>query len=290
MNQDFLDSLPDDIKEDLEAQSKSQGDDENPVYRSTQNQTELKKRELEDLKIRIQQDLDDLEKKLAEDSDKRINQYELKVFGSDFFRTYQSTYMPINEPNLSSSYVLDFGDALEIQLVGRENDTKIVPLKRDGSINIENIQPIRLIGLSLGEAISIIKSKVSSAYVGTEAFITLANVRDINVLVSGNAFNPGIYTVSGNSNILHVLGIAGGINEYGSYREINLIRDQKVIETLDMYDVLITGIYSSKTTLKSGDVIFVKPSKKIVSIDGAVKIPARYELLEEQYLSDLIKY
>ncbi len=290
MNPDFLDSLPDDIRQDLEAQSKSQGDSENPVYRGLQNQSELKKRELEDLKIRLKQDLDYLEKRLAEDSDNKTNQYDLKVFGSDFFSTYQSTYMPINEPNLSSSYVLDFGDALEIQLVGRVNETKIFQIKRDGSINIENIQPIKLIGLSLGDAISIIKSKVSSAYVGTEAFITIANVRDINVLVSGNAFNPGIYTVSGNSNLLHVLSIAGGINEYGSYREINLIRDQKVIETLDMYDVLITGIYKSKSTLKTGDVIFVKPSKKIVSIDGAIKIPAKYELLDEQYLSDLIKY
>ena len=290
MNPDFLNSLPDDIRQDLETQSKSQGDAENPVYRGLQNQSELKKRELEDLKIRLKQDLDYLEERLAEDSGNKTNQYDLKVFGSDFFSTYQSTYMPINEPNLSSSYVLDFGDALEIQLVGRVNETKIFQIKRDGSINIENIQPIKLIGLSLGDAISIIKSKVSSAYVGTEAFITLSNVRDINVLVSGNAFNPGIYTVSGNSNLLHVLSIAGGINEYGSYREINLIRDQKVIETLDMYDVLITGIYKSKSTLKSGDVIFVKPSKKIVSINGAIKIPAKYELLDEQYLSDLIKY
>ena len=84
-------------------------------------------------------------------------------------------------------------------------------------------------------------SVINSSYTGTKAYITLANIRDINVLVSGNAFNPGVYTVNGNSNMLHALGVAGGINEYGSYREINLIRNQKVIETLDMYDVLITG-------------------------------------------------
>ena len=64
--------------------------------------------------------------------------------------------------------------------------------------------------------------------------------------------------------MLHALGVAGGINEYGSYREINLIRNQKVIETLDMYDVLITGTYSSRTILQSGDIIFVKPVKKLL--------------------------
>ena len=145
-------------------------------------------------------------------------------------------------------------------------------------------------GLSLTDATQIVKSKVNDTYIGTEAFVTLASLRDINVLVSGGAYNPGIYTVSGNSNILHVLGVAGGINEYGSYREINLIRNQQVIETLDMYDVLITGEFYSKTTLKSGDVIFIKPVKKLVTIDGAVKIPAQYELIEDQSLSELFKY
>ncbi|MDA7695802.1 SLBB domain-containing protein [Gammaproteobacteria bacterium] len=290
LNQDFLDSLPDDIRDDLENTAKDQSKNENPVYRSLQNQTELKKRELEDLKAKLKLDLEYLEKRLAEDGENKTVQYELKVFGSEFFSTYQSTYMPISEPNLSPSYVLDFGDALEIQLVGRENKSNIFEIKRDGSINIENIKPIKLIGLSLGEAISIIKSKIAATYVGTEAYITLSNVRDINVLVSGNAFNPGIFTVSGNSNMLHVLGIAGGINEYGSYREINLIRDQKVIETLDMYDVLITGAYKTSVSLRSGDIIFVKPINKLVSIDGAVKIPGKYEMLDNQTLSDLVEY
>ena len=89
---------------------------------------------------------------------------------------------------------------------------------------------------------------------------------------------------------MHVIGVAGGINEFGSYREINLIRNQEVIETLDIYDILITGNYLTKTTLKSGDVIFVTPVKKMVSIDGAVKIPARYELDKDQQLYDLIGY
>ena len=71
------------------------------------------------------------------------------------------------------------------------------------------------------------KIKVKSSYIGTEAFVSLSNIRDINILVSGNAYNPGIYTLSGNSNMLHAIGVAGGINEYGSYRKINLIRNNK---------------------------------------------------------------
>ena len=87
-----------------------------------------------------------------------------------------------------------------------------------------------------------------------------------------------MYTLSGNSNILHALSVAGGINDFGSYREVNLIRNGKIIETLDIYDLLISGKYNLKKRLRTGDVIFVESVKNIVDVDGAVKRPARYEL------------
>ena len=286
----FLDSLPNNIKKDIEDQAKENTGNEEPIYRSIENQTKLEKKRLEDLKKRLEADLALLEEKLKEDEDNVKNKDDLEVFGSSFFSTYQSTYMPINEPNLSPSYILDYGDYLRIQFVGEQNENKNYMINRDGSINIQNLEPIILSGLTFEDASKIIKSRVKSSFIGTEAFITLSNIRDINVLVSGNAFNPGIYTVSGNSNILHVIGVAGGINDFGSYREINLIRNEEVIETLDIYDILITGKYKTKTTLRSGDVIFVTPVKKIVSIDGAVKIAAKYELDNDQYLYDVINY
>lgn len=290
LDESFLDSLPNNIKKDIEEQAKENTGNEEPIYRSIENQTKLEKQRLEDLKKRLEADLALLEEKLKEDEDNVKNKNDLEVFGSSFFSTYQSTYMPINEPNLSPSYILDYGDYLRIQFVGDQNENKNYMINRDGSINIQNLEPIILSGLTFEDASKIIKSRVKSSFIGTEAFITLSNIRDINVLVSGNAFNPGIYTVSGNSNLLHVIGVAGGINEFGSYREINLIRNEEVIETLDIYDILITGKYKTKTTLRSGDIIFVAPVKKIVSIDGAVKIPAKYELKDDQYLYDVIDY
>lgn len=290
LNDAFLESLPNELREDIQNRIETKTSNEEPTYRSIQNQTKLEKKRLEDLEKRLEEDLKYLKEKLEEDEDKIDKRFDLKIFGIDFFRTYQSTYMPINEPNLSPSYILDFGDILEIQLVGQENEVQDYQIKRDGSINIPDVGPIKLSGLSMSEASELIKAKVNLTYVGTKTFVSLSNLRDINVLVSGNAYNPGIYTVSGNSNILHVVGIAGGINENGSFREIQLIRNQQVIETLDMYDVLITGKFNTKNTLKSGDVIFVKPVNKIVSIDGAVKVPAKYELIDGQNLYDLIDY
>ena len=101
--------------------------------------------------------------------------------------------MPINEPNLDSSYILDFGDVLEIQLVGQTNSTEEYMVNRDGSISIDDFGKIKISGLKLGDAIELIESKISASFIGTRALISLTNIRDVNVLVSGNAFNPGVY-------------------------------------------------------------------------------------------------
>lgn len=290
LDKDFLESLPKSMQEEVLKRAESGSLQEESVYRGITSQTELEKKNLEDLKKRLEEDLLFLEKQLAKEKDGEFDADDLILFGSNFFSTYQSTFMPINEPNLSSSYILDFGDILDIQLIGQKDLEEQLQIKRDGSINLPDVGKIKLAGLSLNEASLLIKAKVREAFVGTETFVSLFNVRDINVLVSGNAYKAGIYTISGNSNMLHALAVAGGINEYGSYREINLIRNKEVVATLDMYDVLITGEYDNNIQLNSGDVIFVKPIKKIVSVDGAVKIPARYELNENQNLSEALAY
>lgn len=288
IDESFLNSLPKDLQDDIQKRAEDNNDQE-PVYTSIQNQSKLEKLELEDLKNRLEEDLNLLKEKLETDGIDSDNK-KLKIFGSDFFSTYQSTYMPVNEPNLSSSYILEYGDSLEVQLIGQVDSINTYQIKRDGTINIPDIGPITLSGLNLQDASSLINARINSSFIGTQAFISLKNIRDINVLVSGNAYRPGIYTLSGNSNMLHAIAVAGGINEFGSYRVIKLIRDSEVIETLDMYDILITGNYSSKIKLKSGDTIFVEPVKKIVAVDGAVKIPAKYELLDNQYLSSVVEY
>ena len=289
-DESFLDSLPEDIREDLVNRSEENTKELDENYRPSQYSSKLQQfEELIDLKSRIEQDLRELEKRLQSDERLEINP-ELKLFGSDFFNTFQTSFMPINEPNPDSSYTLGVGDVLSIQLVGQKDIIEDFLINGDGSINFPDIGEIVLIGLSLDEASKLIKSRVNSSFIGTEAFISMSKLRDVNVLITGDAQNPGIYTLSGNSNILQAINIAGGISEYGTFREINLVRDNKIIEVLDVYELLINGNFNLKERLRSGDVIFINPRKSVVSIDGAVKRPAKYELLDEQNLGDVINY
>ena len=213
-----------------------------------------------------------------------------KRFGAKIFNMMQTSFMPINEPNFDSSYVLDFGDTLEIQLVGQQNSIEELSIKRDGSINISEIGKLSVAGLSLESASSLIKNKITNAYIGIEAFVTLVNIRDIQVLITGNAYNPGIYTLNGNSNLLHALSMAGGVDDNGSYRKIDLIRNDEVIKTIDLYDIFIDGKSGFGDRLRSGDTILVRPSIKMVTLSGAIKRPGLYELKEGDNFSDLLKY
>ena len=289
-DQEFLDSLPDDVREDLETRSQTRVEQANETYRPYLYSSKLSQaEELLSLKDRLEKDLLDLERRLDTGENLSISE-ELKLYGSDFFNTFQTSFMPINEPNPDSGYMLDVGDILQVQLVGQNDYIEDFLINSDGSINLPDIGKIVVAGLSLNDTSQLIKSKVNSAFIGTEAFITLSEIRDVNILVTGNAQNPGIYTLTGNSNILHAISAAGGISEFGSLREINLLRDNTIIESLDVYDLLIEGQYNLKKRLRSGDVVFIEARKNIVTIDGAINRPAMYEAFDDQKLKSIIEY
>ena len=261
-NEAYLESLPEAVREDIKERMDQQKASEKASYRRLS-------------------ETDSGIKKTPNGDD---------VFGSQFFNSMQTSFMPISTPNLDDSYVLDFGDVLRIQLLGQQDSIDSYRLERDGSINLPDIGQIKLAGLSLGEASKLIKSKVNQAYIGTDSFISLENIRDVSVLLAGDVFNPGVYTLNGSSNMLHALNVAGGISGFGSYRSIKLIRNEKVIETLDIYDILIEGKSTSKNRLRSGDIIFVDPRINVITIEGAFKRPFRYELLADENISNAISY
>ena len=290
LDPEFLESLPDDIRKDIQETNQRKADGTAETYSPYIYSSKLKKAEtFLKLKDRLESDLLELERRI--DTEDAINlSQDLKLYGSDFFNTFQTSFMPINEPNPDSGYMLDVGDVIEIQLVGPNEYEEELIIKSDGSVSVSEIGKVVIAGLSLNDASLLIKSKVNKAFIGNEAFISLTKIRDVNILVTGNALNPGIYTLTGNSNILHALSAAGGVSEFGSLREINLIRDNNIIETLDVYDLLIEGKYNLKKRLRSGDVVFVEAKKNIVTIDGAVHRPAMYEVFDDQKLISIINY
>jgi protein involved in polysaccharide export with SLBB domain len=140
------------------------------------------------------------------------------------------------------------------------------------------------------KAEEIVQSFVDSISIGVDAFLSLKSIRDVQILITGGIENPGIYTLSGGSNILGALNIAGGISKSGSFRNIELRRGGQLIKEYDLYDIFVYGNFDEKITLRSGDTLFVHPSSSLIPISGAVSYEAIFEMQQDETLKDLVEF
>ena len=121
LDNNFLESLPEDIRRDVAERADGKRDATDQNYNSFLYSSKLEQdEELLNLKKRLESDLKELERRLKRD-EKLILDDDLKLFGSNFFKTFQTSFMPINEPNPDSTYTLDIGDILNIKLIGQKS-------------------------------------------------------------------------------------------------------------------------------------------------------------------------
>ncbi len=214
----------------------------------------------------------------------------IETFGLNIFKDSPTTFAPVDLAPAPLDYVIGPGDELRIQLFGTENINRLIKVNREGNIVIPEIGSIQASGLKFSDLNEKVKNLVNASLIGTNVEISLTKVRSIQIFVLGNALNPGAYTVSSLSNITNVLFFSGGPNENGSLREISLKRDGVLIGNFDFYDLLINGNISSELKIMSNDVLVINPIRKSVKIMGEIRNPAKYELLEKEDFSDLLRF
>lgn len=214
---------------------------------------------------------------------------ELRQFGYDLFGDTPDAFTPVADVPPPDSYVLGPGDNLVIQLYGKENSSYNLVVNRDGQIQLPEIGPITLAGLTFSDARQLLMDTVTQQMIGVKASVTMGSLRSIRIFVLGEALQPGSYTVSSLSTMTNALFASGGISKIGSLRNIQLKRQGKLITTLDLYDLLLNGDTSDDARLLPGDVIFIPPIGATVGISGEVKRPAIYELKKENNVIDAIQ-
>jgi len=270
LNEDFLKSLPEEIRTDYLREMSEANEVKDEVYNAPKTTVDTLESNLQKIQLQLMQ----IERSLELEGESG----ELKRFGPDFFNTTQSTFMPINEPNFASDYVVDRGDTLKIQMIGQQSDEISAIIQQDGSVNIPKVAAINVAGLTLKDAGAVIQATLAEAFIGVTSFTTLTNMRNITVLVIGNTESPGVYTLNGGSNVLSVLNASGGISDKGSFRSVHIKRDNKIIDDIDLYEVLINGNLKFSHGLRSGDAVIVQSKGPEISISGGVNNPGIYEL------------
>jgi len=212
----------------------------------------------------------------------------LKPFGYDLFEGVPSTFAPVTDIQVPIDYVVGPGDTLNIQLFGNESSKYELTVGRDGRINFPKLGPILVSGMTFDEARETIEQRVAKQLIGTRISVTMGDLRSIRVFVLGEAEKPGSYTVSGLSTMTNALFVSGGVKKIGSLRNIELKRNGSLVTTLDLYDLLLRGDTRGDRQLMPGDVIFIPPIGNTVSVYGAVRRPAIYELRSEKTVEQAI--
>jgi len=214
----------------------------------------------------------------------------LSYFGYDFFVDAPTTFSPAINMPIPPDYVLGPKDNVKIILYGNKNAKYNLRVTRDGEIFFPEIGPISIAGLTFLDFKETIHQIVTSQMIGTKVSVTLGSLRSINIFVLGEAYQPGMYTISALSTLTNAIFKSGGVNVTGSLRYIQLKRKGKTISTFDFYDLLLKGDTSNDRRLRQGDVVFIPPITKTVGISGEVGRPGIYELKEKETLGDLIKF
>ena len=215
---------------------------------------------------------------------KKTGEEALKPYGYDIFQQEASTYLtlnPLSNVPVPSNYQVGPGDVLDIQLYGNQNQNYQLTVARNGQVNFPQLGPINVGGQFFSAVQAEIQSRVAHQMIGVHASVTMAQTRSIQVFVMGDAFRPGVYTLSGLGTITSALYAAGGISKTGSLRRVQLIRNGQVVDTLDLYNLLIHGSTRHDAKLLQGDVVFVPPVGRTVAIDGEVQRSAIYEIKNE---------
>ena len=219
----------------------------------------------------------------------------MKYFGYDLFAVVPSAFEPLAVGPVDPEYLIGPEDVLRIIVWGQAEFQNELAVDREGRIFITTVGPVLLSGLTLDEAYKKLLKQMSRSYSGLVSQpptvwldLSLARVRPKKIFLMGEVKKPGGYTVSTYATVFNSLYGVGGPTVHGSLRDVRVIRGNKVIARIDLYDYLTGANETNDLRVQSNDVVFIPVRGRTISIKGEVKRPAIYELKEDENLERLI--
>lgn len=253
------------------------------------NQTDKKELKNEEVK---KKDLGRTQEKIVNNKVKdSINSL---IFGSELFDNPTLNFEPDLKLATPMNYILGPGDELQISVYGVQEYNESIPVSVEGKVTIQYVGQIAVSGMSIEAATQKIRAAISKVYSTvrsgqSEVSVTLGGIRTIKVTVVGGK-QPGNYSISSLATVYNALHLAGGPGKNGSYRNIELIRGNKVYRNIDIYRFLVKGDQSDNISLKDNDVIRIPAYSQRVTVEGQVKRPGIFEMKKEESFADLLVF
>ncbi|SEO12001.1 protein involved in polysaccharide export, contains SLBB domain of the beta-grasp fold [Mucilaginibacter sp. OK283] len=217
-----------------------------------------------------------------------------KIFGADIFKNKNSSFEPNLKLATPLNYIVGPNDQLNINVYGNSLVNWKLEVSPEGNINIPGVGILNVGGKTIEQASVAIKSRLAANNYavgrGTSVQVTLGNIRSIKVIIIGQVSKPGTYTLPSLATVFNALYMAGGPTDNGSLRQIEIIRNNRIIRHLDVYDFLVKGDQKNNIGLQDQDIVRVPTYRTRVDLAGQVKIPALFEVLPGESLDDIINY
>jgi len=238
---------------------------------------------------------DSLNNKRENQDSLKIDEDKLKIFGSDLFKNSEITFEPNLRMATPSSYIIGPDDEILLDITGDNEASYQLPVSPDGRITVEYVGKVAVSGLSIAAAKSKIQQRLSGTYPAirsgqTQVDVNIGNIRSIRITLTGAVTKPGTYTLPSLATVFNALYASGGPSEKGTYRQIQVVRNNQVVTTIDLYDFLANGIQSGNIRLQDQDIIHIPVYGSRVQFEGEVKRPAIFETVAGESLLDLVKY
>ena len=235
-------------------------------------------------------------KAMKDSSNAKANPNQLQVYGAEIFSNSNLTFEPNLRIATPVNYIIGPDDEIVIIISGYQEYNNRFKVSPEGFISIPNVGVVYVAGLTFEEASKRIKDKlVANGYSNirtglTKVNITLGSIRSIRVTLIGEVKKPGTYTLPSLATVFNALYASGGPNERGSFRNIEVIRNNRVADTLDVYAFLNKGDLTRNILLADQDIIRIPTYTKRVTLKGAFKRPGIFEAAEGETLQDIINY
>ena len=223
----------------------------------------------------------------------------LKVFGASLFANAKLSFEPNLRIATPRNYVVGPDDEIRIDIAGASTGDFQLKVSPDGTVKVPDLAPIFVSGLTIEQAEQRIIARLRQGGYqglglkgsGTTANATLTNIRSIRVTLVGEVVRPGTYTISSLGSAFNALYLAGGPNpETGSFRKIQVIRGNRIVRTIDLYDFILRADQRDNILLRDQDVIRVADYNTRVELTGQVRRPAIFEVLPGETLKTVLSF
>ena len=213
-----------------------------------------------------------------------------KIFGHDIFNNKNLTFESSMNLANPQNYRLGPGDVVNVDIWGASQQSVSETISPDGTITIEGVGVISLGGMSVSQAKQRLRNVLGPRFQNSHIDLTLGQTRTITISVMGEVKMPGTYTMSAFATVYNALYMAGGPNDIGTLRNVQVFRNGKLLSKVDVYDFLLNGKLTGDVRLQDNDVITVAPYEALVNITGKVKRPMFYEMKTTESAATLLRY